>query len=169
MLHEKILNSGQDCRPLTLSAGDSHASRLVQLEKDKERKMIVTSGRKCLELSTNFAPLGCLERMLLVLYPWDSTRRCLTWKAKDTKQGHLYFQLVPSVPSTGDTAFLLWPTLTVSEWRGVAKNRYYGSSKYRSDKLASRFRKQSEDLTHINPDYAEAYMGFPMGWTVLRH
>lgn len=41
--------------------------------------------------------------------------------------------------------------------------------RYRSDKLASRFRTQSEDMTHINPDYAEVYMGFPMGWTVLDH
>ena len=51
----------------------------------------------------------------------------------------------------------------------TAKNRYWGSHTYRSDKLASRFRTQSEDMTHINPDYAEVYMGFPMGWTVLDH
>ncbi len=54
-------------------------------------------------------------------------------------------------------------------WKGAAKNRYWGSHTYRSDKLASRFRTQSEDMTHINPDYAEVYMGFPMGWTVLDH
>ena len=49
------------------------------------------------------------------------------------------------------------------------KKQILGESHYRSDKLASRFRTQSEDMTHINSDYAEVYMGFPMGWTVLDH
>gem|GEM_PF-2097690 len=62
----------------------------------------------------------------------------------------------------------LLPTLTASEYKGVAKNRFWGSPTYRGDKLASRFRKQKEDLTHLNPDYAELFMGFPMGWTVLK-
>ena len=61
----------------------------------------------------------------------------------------------------------MWPTLTASEWKGVSRSRFYGSTTYRADKLASRFREQKEDLTHINPDYAEAYMGFLMGWTEL--
>lgn len=62
----------------------------------------------------------------------------------------------------------LLPTLTASEYKGVAKNRFWGSPTYRGDKLVSRFRKQKEDLTHLNPDYAELFMGFPMGWTELK-
>ena len=84
-------------------------------------------------------------------------------------QGRLYYQLQVLEPCTGDIGQRLLPTLTASEWKGTAKNRYWGSHTYRSDKLASRFRTQSEDMTHINPDYAEVYMGFPMGWTVLDH
>ena len=62
----------------------------------------------------------------------------------------------------------LLPTLTASEYKGVSRNRFWGSPTYRGDKLASRFRTQKEDLTHLNPDYAELFMGFPTGWTVLK-
>lgn len=161
--------NGQDYIQLTLFQGDSPASHSPFPGTDEARRMTVTSGRKCLELSKNSGPLGLLEKMLLESSEWHSTMCFLTWKAKATPQGRLYYQLQVSEPCTDDTEQRLLPTLTASEWRGVAKNRYWGSSTYRADKLASRFRRQSEDMTHINPDYAEAYMGFPTGWTVLDH
>ena len=77
-------------------------------------------------------------------------------------------ELPMSALSIPENERLLWPTLTASEWKGVPKNRFYGSPTYRSDKLASRFRKQKDDMTHLNPGYAELFMGFPMGWTELK-
>lgn len=77
-------------------------------------------------------------------------------------------ELPMSEPFTQGNERSLWPTLTASEWKGVPKNRFYGSPTYRSDKLASRFRKQKDDMTHLNPDYAELFMGFQAGWTELK-
>lgn len=47
--------SGQDCEQLTFSLGDSPASPSPWLESRRERGMIVTSGRRCCELSENCA------------------------------------------------------------------------------------------------------------------
>ena len=152
---------------MTLFQEDSPASHSLLPGSGRARRMTAISGRKCLELSKNSGPLGLLEKMLLESLEWHSTMCFLTWKTKVTPQGRLYYQLQVLEPCTGDIGQRLLPTLTASEWRGTAKNRYWGSHTYRSDKLASRFRTQSEDMTHINPDYAEVYMGFPMGWTVL--
>ena len=159
----------QDYIQLTLFQEDSPASHSPLPGSGEARRMTATSGRKCLGLSKNSGPLGLLEKMLLESLEWHSTMCFLTWKTKVTPQGRLYYQLQVLEPCTGDIGQRLLPTLTASEWKGTAKNRYWGSHTYRSDKLASRFRTQSEDMTHINPDYAEVYMGFPMGWTVLDH
>lgn len=161
--------SEPDYIQLTLFPEDSLASRSLLQGSSAARRMTAISGRKCLELSESCGPLGLLEKMLLESLEWHSTMCFLTWKAKATPQGRLYYQLQVSEPCIDDTGQRLLPTLTASEWRGVAKSRYWGSGTYRADKLASRFRTRSEDMTHIDPDYAEAYMGFPMGWTVLEH
>ena len=161
--------NGQDYEQLTLFQEDSPASHSLLPGSGEARKMTAASGRKCLESSESCGRIGLLEKMLLESSEWHSMMCFLTWKVKVTPQGRLYYQLQVSEPCTGDIGQRLLPTLTASEWKGVAKNRYWGSHTYRSDKLASRFRMQSEDMTHINPDYAEAFMGFPTGWTVLEH
>jgi hypothetical protein len=63
----------------------------------------------------------------------------------------------------------LMPTLTASEWKGVTRSRFLGSPAYRTDNLASAFRRSESDLAYLDPDFAEAFMGFPTGWTVLKH
>lgn len=100
----------QDYEQLTLfpAASLDHASRSVSLGSAEARRMTVTSGQRCLELSKKSGPLGLLERMLLGSSTWRSTRCFLTWKAKATKQGRLYFRLVPSTPRTDATEFVSW-------------------------------------------------------------
>ena len=86
------------------------ASRLAWPGSEEARRMTAISGRKCFELSKNCGPLGWLERMLLGSSHWGSMVCWLTWKAKATKQGRLYFQLVASTPRIRDTDARLWPT-----------------------------------------------------------
>ena len=95
--------SGQDYEQLTLFQGDSPASRLVLPGSAEARRMTVTSGLKCLELSRNSGPLGSLVRTLLGSSIWRSTRCALTWKARITPSKRLLFRLVPSTPRTGAT------------------------------------------------------------------
>lgn len=107
--------SEQDYEQLTLFPVDSHASHFLLPGSDEAQKMTVISGQKCLELSWNSGPLGSLVRMLLELSAWRSTRCYLTWKASATPAKRLLFRLVPSMPRTGGTGALLWPTVRASE------------------------------------------------------
>lgn len=110
--------SGQDYEQLSLFPGDSPVSRSAVPGSAEARMMTVISGQKCLELSMSSGPLGSLEKMLLVSSIWHSTRCFLTWKISATKQGRLYFRLVPSKPRTGGTDVPLWPTPKASDCKG---------------------------------------------------
>lgn len=105
--------SGQ---PVSKKSRSSRAGSLASLSAQpgsaEARRMTVTSGLKCLELSENSGPIGCLERMLLTSPVWHSMMRSLTWKVKATPQGRSVFRLAPSMPRTRESESLLWPTPT---------------------------------------------------------
>ena len=73
--------------------------------------MTAISGQRCLTLSRHSGPLGSLVKMLLVTYPWASTKCFLTWRDRATPHKRLLFRLVPSMPRTGGIGSGLWPTL----------------------------------------------------------
>ena len=98
------------CEQLTLFREDSPVSRSVLPGSAEARKMTVTSGRKCLELSGNSGPLGLLEKMCLESSIWHSTRCLLTWKTKATNAGASLFRLAVSMPRTGGNDAPFWPT-----------------------------------------------------------
>lgn len=80
------------------------------------RKMTVTSGQRCLELSKNYGPLGLLEKMLLTSPIWNSTVRYLTWRASNTKRGHLYYQLYPSGRSINEKRTFIVANSNSKRW-----------------------------------------------------
>ena len=86
----------QDEKQLHSSAADFPVSHSQQPEHRKVLPIFVTSGLKWQELFPNCTPLGCLGRMLPALSVWGSTKRFLTWNAKDTLFKHTYIQLVAS-------------------------------------------------------------------------
>ena len=106
--------SGQGFEQLTLFQAGSPASRLVLPGSEEARTMTATSGRKCLELYRKSGPLGSLVRMLVGSSQWVSIRRYLTWRPQATKQGRLYFRLVPLTPPTDVIDARLWPTVTAT-------------------------------------------------------
>lgn len=85
---------------LTLFAEDTPANRSALPGGDRAKKMTVTSGLKCFALSKKIGRIGSLQRTLLGMSTWDSTKCLLTWKMKTTKQQRLLFQLAPSMPRT---------------------------------------------------------------------
>lgn len=96
---------------LTLFAEDTHASHSVLPGSKEAKKMTVTSGRKCSDLSKNVPhPLGSLLKMLLVTSEWGSTMCYLTWKAQVTSHNRLLFRLVPSMPRIEGIESGLWAT-----------------------------------------------------------
>ena len=97
----------------------SLANRCHKVEKEREKKMIVGSGMRCLELYKIVNPDGSLEKMcraLLTLTMGIYSRNCaLTWKTTTTKYNRLLFRLVPKMHHTEETEFGLLPTPTTQD------------------------------------------------------
>lgn len=125
---------------LTYSQEDSPVSRFQSQDNEKDRRMTVTSGRKCSVLYERYDPLGSLVRTLLESYRWYNPAVRLRWKVKplfskrltrkrysskntlskpsveilnvkDIPSSRLLFRLVPSVRLIGGIGFGLLPTV----------------------------------------------------------
>jgi len=96
----------------TLFAEASLVSHSPKRESSKLKTTPDISGRKCLELSGNSGPLGCVEKMLLGSCDWAWTKYSLTWKAKATPRGRLIFQLARQAHPTSDNDYGLLHTPT---------------------------------------------------------
>jgi hypothetical protein len=101
----------------SLFAEVSHASLFPRPGSDKAIKMTVTSGLKCSDLYKRSDPVGLSVKMLLASSAWASTKCFLTWKVKTTPAKRLLFQLVPSMPRTGEIESGLWETPNANEDR----------------------------------------------------
>ena len=153
---------------LTLLQGGSHVSRSALQDEKKERKITVTSGRKCLELLKSLSPLGSLAKTLLTSSVWHSNARKLTWKVKATKCNHLLYQLAVSMPPTNETECGLWPTPTARDFRdfGNPTPTQYRAVKKR-DSPSGALIMTTRWGFRISPRIYEWMMGYPIGWTEL--
>lgn len=101
---------------------DSPANHTVQQGNDKERKMIATSGQKCLESFGRFPRAGLWAKtfagLLIGMEGWYSTKCRLTWKLRATKSSRFYFQLAPSTRRTEGIESGLLPTPIATELSG---------------------------------------------------
>ena len=77
------------------------------------------------------------------------------------------FELPMSERFTPENGLRLLPTMGASEWKGATKKRYIGSKWYHGSKCAEGLRTSENDPQYLNPNFAEVFMGFPMGWTEL--
>lgn len=179
------------------SQADSPANHLASRASKEARKITATSGRRCFELLHRLDPLGCLAKTLLASSDWLSTKFSLIWKPKATPQGRLLFQLAPSKPHTEEIAsglFLGTPTAKFTErskrFRGKAKtpnpaefvkmfltptasdSKGVSSGLKRAnepERLSHRLcPKASQGTIYPHPEFVEALMGFPAGWTDLK-
>lgn len=99
---------------LTCFQEDFRVSHSPWQVNEREIKMIVTSGQRCLESFDRFSQPSSWARMFMASLighkAWYSSRCALIWKMKASKFSRLYFQLVPSTPRTGAIGFGLLPT-----------------------------------------------------------
>ena len=102
---------------LTSSPVDSLANPIQWQEKEKEKRILDTSGQRCSEQFEKFSQNGSWAKMfsdlLIGMEGWYSTRCKLTWKLKGTKYNRMYFQLqVSTLPTEGtEYGLLLTPNL----------------------------------------------------------
>ena len=101
-----------DLEELISSAEGSPVSPGVSPGSSEAQKMTEISGRSWLPLLKSYGLDGSLGKMCeaLLTRNWASSAAFLTWKASGIKPRHLLFQLVPSMPRTGEIASGLWPT-----------------------------------------------------------
>ena len=156
-----------DLEELILSVGDfpanhSHSHHL----QEKAQKMIAFSGEKCLKLHKKSGQIGLLERMLMVLSVWDSTKFYHSWKITTTPQGFLIFQLRRQAQTILGKDCGSFPTPTAhlgqeggfpAEWK---RNNCLTTSILSLEGLHSQRGK-------IKAEFVEQVMGYPEGWTQL--
>jgi hypothetical protein len=59
------------------------------------------------------------------------------------------------------------PTISKQEPKGSSRKRYLGSPHFRGAKMSEGLRTCEDDPIYLHPSFAEAVMGFPIGWTAL--
>src|SRR3989304_1150501 len=89
-----------NCQQLTLSLADTHASHSAAPVSALAPMMNATYGPQCSRSLTRLSPLGWLEKMLKVTYPWDSTQCSMTWKIQVLKHNRFLYRLALSKPPT---------------------------------------------------------------------
>lgn len=62
---------------------------------------------------------------------------------------------------------LFLPTLGKNEAKGSSRKRYLGSAHFRGAKMSEGLRTSEDDPIYLHPSFAEAVMGFPIGWGEL--
>ena len=169
---------------------DFRVNRSVLPGEKEARMMTVTSGLKCLESYDKQSPLGLFVKMLLISSTWNSNKRLLTWKAKDTKHKRLLFQLLASKPNIEEAEFGLWATPASADSRGSTGGGQSKSlrtdvrmwptptsrdwkdgkniGKAKRNYLLGRSVEASQQSGSLNPNWVEWLMGYPIGWTDLK-
>src|SRR5262245_23467903 len=108
---------------------------------------------------------------------WKTWQRCLietwgpfaeTWPQSGmTRSGQLY-PLAPLVLHMCDSECSLWPTPTASmEGRGFGIPLHNRTGRYKKSTVSRVHALVGEHGWRIHPNFTEALMGFPMGWTEI--
>lgn len=109
--------SGQDCEQLTFSLGDSPVSHSPWLESRREKGTIVTSGRRCSELSPSCARAALSVRMYLESSALPPGRWSRIWSVQAITSSCLILRLRLSElgtdgPGYSSSESQMWPTPT---------------------------------------------------------
>lgn len=150
--------SGQAAEQLTLFQEVSPASLFPWLESKKEKKTIVTYGRKCSELSENLRRVGLSVRMYLESCTLPGKQFVRTWSVKDTLSPYLILKLRLSDRRTdGNECSLLLKTPTEFDAtvRSGKKNPKFGDSGSLAQEIYSGFTAHRMWPTPTQRDYKD--------------
>lgn len=156
--------SEPECTQLTSYQEASPASRFPWLESKRAKKMTVTSGQKCSELSESLRRVGWLVRTFLESCALPLPTLSKVWRVKAITPSCLILKLRLSERRTDASASHLWPTATASDYKaGTAKacanvpvNSHLGIAVHVNN---------PSNTGSLNPDWVEWLMGYPIGWT----
>lgn len=109
--------SEQVCTQSILSQEASPASRFPWLESKRAKKMTVTSGQKCSELSESLRRVGWWVRTFLESCALPLPTLSKVWSVKAITPSSLILKLRLSERRTGESASRLWPTATARDYK----------------------------------------------------
>lgn len=105
---------------------------------------------------------------------WRTWQRCWiegweqyseVWPKSGMTRNGIAYRLPVSELTTRERERSFLPTITASESRGSARNRYKSSSSFRGARMSEGLRICQTDATYTNPNFAEAQMGYARDWT----
>jgi hypothetical protein len=104
---------------------DSHANHSLSQAREKARRILATSGRRCVgsfgRLSRNGSWAKMFSELLIGTGDWYSSRCNLTWRVRGTKYNRMFFLLQVSERLTNDNERGLLPTPSVADTEGAPK------------------------------------------------
>lgn len=161
----EILETIQTRNLLTSLAVDSLARTSALLEKVSELQANEAAyGLKCSVL------WGKLDQTTLSLKTAqcslfeDLSKSYATFPKSGIMQNGNVYQAPTLESNRVGSDFIVLPTPCKSDMKGACKNRYFGSSTYRSN-LREFIRDGEQDGIYPNPELYERLMTFPISWT----
>ena len=120
--------SGQAYEQLTLFPADSHASPSPWLESKRAKGMIVTSGRRCSELSPSCARVALSVRMYLESSRLPPGKWSRIWSAQAITSSCFIMKLRLSERGTDDQEYSssesqMWPTPVATDAKAAARSK----------------------------------------------
>lgn len=167
--HWPKLKRFRDLNELTLSVEDfpARTSHLLGLVPDWRASGLDFGGQWC----EPFAWYDQTSRS------WRTWQRCLngewaefleTWPIAGMTRNGLAYQLAPLVRHMCDSECSLWPTPTASmDGRGFGIPMHERSGRYKRSTVLRVQELVRENGWRIHPNFTEALMDLPMGWTEI--
>ena len=157
---------------LTLSAEVFRVRMLARLESEQESAASDQGSMwTCLDQSEIYDLRTQSLKTSLGFEQTDLPPCCVTLTTSGmTRNGKLY-TLANSVPHTHGKGCSLWPTPTATDYKGASD----GWSKRANGKKRSGYLRgathpsDGSGSSYPHPSFVEALMGFPVGWTELKH
>ena len=170
---------GMMCEPLTGSRGVEllklfpvgfHAKTLVLPEKAMGLMVKEADcGKKCLEWFAKLDLNSSVWKIRQCSLFEDLEQSLETWPRWGMMLNGECFHVEKLVEYICENASLYSvPTPTKSESKGTSKKRFIGSVDFRGQKTSEALRTCITDPCYLNPLFAEALMGWPIGWTDLK-
>jgi hypothetical protein len=158
------------------SRGDSRAKILASLENRQASGKApgLDSGPNAYDLLANYnqntQSLKTLQTCFLDLQSnlgHGLAEYSQTWPMSGMMRNGTIYRLPTLVPGTDGAESGFLPTVIKSTASGSASNRWFNSNTYKAN-LHEYLRDGPEDPKHVNPEFCESLMGFPIGHTELQ-
>lgn len=160
----------------TLFAGDflANQSQIAATAKGSQRLHNLVCGTNSIESFAYYSRDTSSWKTCQQSFLEDLESFSETWPRQGITVNGVAYQRHMLEPVTRETVGGLLPTPRSSEWKGVGKVGSKSSlnmrdKNYLSGVINETCSPPNGEATHLNPSFVEEMMGYPVGWTDLKH